>query len=167
MFRKLNAGSQCRKYEARLADYLDGVNDAELTAHISQCAGCSAALEDSRLGGQMLRDAWEPATEWNTIPRGVFAAGVLARIREEKLRAESTAAFWNPLEFLASRVSLTAAVLLLALSVYLAGFAPKRAIVPASAPATELTAMDFPQPPGDPDSNEEVLQSLVERNYGH
>ena len=167
MFRKLNGGSQCRKYEARLEDYLDGPGDAELTAHIAECAGCRAALEDSRLGGQLLRDAWEPTTEWNTRPSGAFAAGVVARIREEKLRAESPAAFWNPLEFLASRVSLTAAVLLLALSVYLAGFSPKRAIVPASAPATELTAMDFPQPPGDPDSNEEVLQSLVERNYGH
>jgi len=167
VFRKLNGGSQCRKYEARLEDYLHGAKDNELTAHIAQCAGCRAALEDSRLGGQILRDAWEPTTEWNTHPSSAFAAGVMARIREEKSRAESPAAFWNPLEFLASRVSLTAAVLLLGLSVYLAGFAPKRASLPTGAPRTELTAMDFPQPPGDPDSNEEILQSLVERDYGN
>jgi hypothetical protein len=166
VFRKNSSGGQCQKYEARLEDYLDGANDAELTAHIAQCAGCRAALEDSRLGGQMLREVWEPTTEWNTRPGSIFAAGVLARIREQEVHAKSPAAFWNPLEFLASRVSLTAAVLLLGFSVYLAGFAPKRVIVPASAPGTELTAMDFPQPPGDPDSNEEVLQSLVERNYG-
>ena len=43
------------------------------------------------------------------------------------MRAESPAAFWSPLEFLASRLSLTAAVLLLALSAYLVGFAPRQA----------------------------------------
>ena len=89
----------------------------------------------------------------------------MAKIREEKLRVESTAAFWNPLEFLASRLSLTAAVLLLALSAYLVEFAPHRAPV-TLLNRTELSAGDFPQPPGDPDSNEEVLQSLAERHYG-
>jgi hypothetical protein len=115
------------------------------------------------MGGQMLRDAWEPAGE----PQSAFLAGVMARIREEKLRAESPAAFWNPLEFLASRVSLTAAAALFVLSVYMVGFAPRRAPAFPASSRTELSATDFPQPPGDPDSNEEVLQSLVERDYGN
>jgi hypothetical protein len=156
------APAGCRRYEARLEDYLQGVDDSELNEHLSQCAGCHAALEDSRMGGQLLRDAWEPVGE----PRSAFLAGVMARIREEKTRAESPAAFWNPLEFLASRVSLTAAALLFALSVYMVGFAPRGVTTPINSPRTELNATDFPQPPGDPDSNEEVLQSLVERNYG-
>jgi hypothetical protein len=153
----------CRKYEARLEDYLQGADDFELDEHLSHCAKCRSGLENSRIGGQMLRDAWEPASE----PRSAFLAGVMARIQDEKLRAESPAAFWNPLEFLASRVSLTAATVLFALSVYMVGFAPRRPPTSPVSAGTELSAADFPQPPGDPDSNEEVLQSLVERNYGH
>lgn len=153
---------RCRRYEARLEDYLQGADDSELNEHITQCAGCRAALEDSRLGGQLLRDTWEPTSGASSA----FLAGVTAKIREEKMRAESPAAFWNPLEFLASRLSLTAAMLLLALSVYLVGIAPHRATTPATSPRTELNATDFPQPPGDPDSNEEVLQSLAERDDG-
>jgi hypothetical protein len=175
---------RCRKYEARLEDYLQGVDDSELDEHLSKCADCRAALENSRLGGQLLRDAWEPGSEahiaggstlhLNRSVQGrsphasnVFLAGVMARIREEKLRAESPAAFWNPLEFLASRVSVTAAALLFALALYIVGFVPRRLTTPVAFPQTELNAADFPQPPGDPDSNEEVLQSLVETNYGN
>jgi predicted anti-sigma-YlaC factor YlaD len=156
------AGAQCKGYEARLEDYLQGVDDSELNDHLRECAGCRAALETSRMGGKLLRDSWEPTSE----ARDTFLAGVMARIREEKVRAESPAAFWNPLEFLASRVSLTAAAVLFVLSVYMVGFAPRRAPSLSPSARTELNAADFPQPPGDPDSNEEVLQSLVERNYG-
>jgi len=152
----------CRKYEARLEDYLQGTSDSELDEHLLQCAHCSAALENSRFAGDLVRQVWEPAVE----PRPMFLAGVLAKIREEKLRAESPAAFWNPLEFLASRLAMTASVLLLALSIYLVGFAPQRAPVAQLPNRTELSASDFPQPPGDPDSNEEVLVSLSERQYG-
>jgi hypothetical protein len=164
---KLHAGRAfssggCRKYEARLEDYVQGCNDLELTDHLRECGNCRAALENSRAGGQLLRDAWEPAGE----PRSTFVAGVMAKIREEEMRAESPAAFWNPLEFLASRLSLTAATILLALSVYMVGFAPRRPLSLPTSARTELNATDFPQPPGDPESNEEVLQSLVERNYG-
>jgi hypothetical protein len=151
----------CRKYEARLEDYLHGIGDSGLDEHLAQCAGCRAALENSRLGGQLLRGAWKPTNE----PRSAFLAGVMARIQDQKMRADSPATFWNPLEFLASRLSLTAAALLLALSVYLVGFAPSRTATPPQPPRTELNAADFPQPPGDPVSNEEVLQSLVERDY--
>ena len=89
----------------------------------------------------------------------------MARIHQEEVRAKSRAAFWAPLEFLASRLSLTAAVLLLALSVYLVEFAPHRSVQIGSI-RTELSAGDFPQPPSDPVSNEEVLQSLAERDNG-
>ena len=162
MFRQTRAPMQCRRYEARLEDYLNGAADSELNKHLSQCANCRTALEDSRMAGKWLREVWEPAGE----PGSAFLAGVMARIREEQMRAQSPAAFWNPLEFLASRLSLTAAMLLLALSVYLAEFTPRRTATPPS-PRSELSATDFPQPPGDPVSNEEVLQSLAERDYGH
>ena len=167
MLRKLkllvSGGLTCRLYEARLEDYLQGHHDSELEEHLGECADCRAALEKSRLGGQLLRDAWDPASE----PDSAFLTGVMARIREEKMRTESPAAFWNPLEFLASRLSLTAAALLFVLSVYMVGFSPRRAPTVPRTAQTELNAADFPQPPGDPDSNEEILQSLVERHYGN
>jgi hypothetical protein len=62
-------------------------------------------------------------------------------------------------------LSMTAAVLLLLLSGYLFEFAPRRVAPPPARAA--LSAEDFPQPPSDPVSTEEVLQSLSERTYGH
>jgi hypothetical protein len=161
VFNKPNISTRCRKFEARFEDYLGGAPDSELEEHLAQCEDCGSALEDSRLAGNLLREAWEPASE----PSRAFLANVMAKIRQEEARAKSPAAFWAPLEFLASRLSLTAAVLLLALSVYLVEFAPRRT-APMGSSRTELSASDFPQPPGDPVSNEEVLQSLAERNNG-
>jgi hypothetical protein len=162
VFNKSNVPQRCRKFEARLEDYLGGAPDIELDDHLTHCADCRTALEDSRLAGNLLREAWEPASE----PSRAFLANVMARIHQEEARAKSPAAFWTPFEFLASRLSLTAAVILLVLSVYLVEFAPRRIVLPASI-RTELSANDFPQPPGDPVSNEEVLQSLAERNNGN
>jgi len=153
--------ASCQKFEARFEDYLGGAPDAELDAHLGRCENCRAAVDDSRLAGELLREVWDPASE----PSRAFVSQVMSRIREEQERAMSPAAFWAPFEFLASRLSLTAAVLLLALSVYLMEFAPHRSVTFGSA-ATELSASDFPQPPGDPVSNEEILQSLAERNNG-
>ena len=161
MYNKSNIPMRCRKFEARFEDYLGGAPDSELDDHLTRCAECRAAVEDSRLAGNLLREAWEPASE----PSRAFLANVMARIHQEEARVKSPAAFWAPFEFLASRLSLTAAVVLLALSVYLVEFAPNRSVSLGSI-QTELSASDFPQPPGDPDSNEEVLQSLAERNNG-
>jgi predicted anti-sigma-YlaC factor YlaD len=161
VFKKQNIPKRCRKFESRFEDYLGGAPDSELNDHLTHCGNCRAALEDSRLAGNLLREAWEPASE----PSQAFLANVMARIHQEEAQAKSPAAFWAPLEFLASRLSLTAAVLLLALSGYLVEFGPYRS-VPLGSIQTELSANDFPQPPGDPVSNEEVLQSLAERYNG-
>jgi predicted anti-sigma-YlaC factor YlaD len=152
---------RCRKFQARLEDYLEGSTDSEVDEHLAHCTHCSAALEISRLAGDLLRQVWEPASE----PHQAFRAGVSAKIREEQSRAESTAAFWSPIEFLASRLSLAAAMVLLAASIYLVESTPHRTPRP-QVNRTELSASDFPQPPTDPVSNEEVLQSLAERNNG-
>jgi len=161
VFNKANIPMRCQKFEARFEDYLGGAPDSGLDDHLTRCEDCRSALEDSRLAGSLLREAWEPASE----PSQAFLANVMARIHQEEARAKSPAAFWAPFEFLASRLSLTAAVLLLALSVYLVEFAPHRNV--AMGPIrTELSASDFPQPPVEPVSNEEILQSLAERNNG-
>lgn len=161
MFNKPTIPMRCRKFESRFEDCLGGAPDSELEGHLAQCEDCRSAVEDSRLAGNLLREAWEPASE----PSLAFLSKVMARIRQEEVRAKSPAAFWAPLEFLATRLSMTAAVVLLALSVYLMGFTPHRNVTLNSI-RTELGASDFPQPPSDPISNEEVLQSLAERNNG-
>lgn len=158
---KPNISIKCREFESRFEDYLGGVRDVEVDKHLTLCENCRLALENSRLAGDLLREAWEPASE----PSRAFLANVMARIHQEEALAKSLASFWAPLEFLASRLSLTAAVLLLALSVYLMEFAPNRSL-PMGSATTELSASDIPQPPSDPVSNEEVLQSLAERNNG-
>jgi hypothetical protein len=159
VFNKPNIQAGCRKFDTRFEDYLGGAPDPELNDHLTRCENCRGAMEDSRLAGNLLREAWEPASQ----PSQAFLANVMARIHQEESRSKSPAAFWAPLEFLASRLSLTAAVLLLGLSVYLVEFAPHQNVSLGSI-RTELSAGDFPQPPGDPVSNEEVLQSLAERN---
>lgn len=161
MFNKSDIPMGCQKFAARFEDYLSGAPDRELEDHLGSCGDCRSTLEDARLAGDLLREAWEPASE----PSRAFLSNVMTRIRQEEARMESRAAFWTPLEFLASRLSLTAAVLLLALSVYLVEFAPRQSVQLGSI-RTELSASDIPQPPGDPVSNEEVLQSLAERSNG-
>jgi len=162
MFKKSNKSILCRELESRFEDFLVGAPDAELQAHLLQCEPCSKALEDARFAGDLLREGLGTASE----PTHAFLAQVMTRIRREEEKAKSPAAFWAPLEFLASRLSLTAAVVLLALSVYLVEFMPHRSLTLGSI-RTELSASDFPQPPSDPVSNEEVLQSLAERTNGN
>jgi predicted anti-sigma-YlaC factor YlaD len=162
VFEKPNIPARCRKYEARFEDYLSGAQDAEVREHLLQCEDCRAVLGDARVAGDLLRGALGPAAE----PSPAFTANVMFRIREQETRAKSLAAFWTPFELLASRLSLTAAVLLLALSVYLAKFAPAHRAIAFTPARTELSAADLPQPPGDPVSNDEILVSLSERNYG-
>ena len=162
MSNKTDRSGGCRKFEARWEDFLGGAADSELEDHLAACENCRSGLEDSRLAGELLREAWEPASE----PSHAFLANIMARIQREEARAKSPAAFWAPMEFLASRLSLTAAVVLLALSVYLMEYAPHRTVSLGSI-RSELSASDFPQPPADPVSNEEVLQSLAEMNNGH
>ncbi len=55
MFNKANIAMECRKFEARLEDYLGGAPDTELDDHVARCQNCRAMLDDSRLAGDLLR----------------------------------------------------------------------------------------------------------------
>ena len=161
MFSKSNLPKGCWRFESRFEDYLGGAADSEFDQHLTQCEACRTALRELQLAGDLLRGSWEPVSE----PSPAFLANVMAQIGQEKARLESRVSFWAPLEFLASRLSFTAAMVLLVLSAYLVDLAPRRT-APAPTMRTELSASDFPQPPGEPMSNEEVLESLAERNNG-
>jgi hypothetical protein len=160
MFGRTRIPMGCRKYEARLEDYLGGIVDPELDEHLSRCVHCRAALEHARPAGALVREAWEPAVEMSRD----FVPGVMTRIRTKLELAASPAAFWSPLEFLATRLSLTAAMLLLALSVYWVGFTPRRNAAPPGQADVTAAWVDSTAPPTDPIGKEEVLLSLAENN---
>ena len=135
---------RCRKFEARLEDYLDGASDAELDEHLLQCANCRAALENSRSWRETwLRQAWEPTGE----PRPAFLAGVMAKIREEKAARGVDRGVLEPAGI--------HGVALIHVGGRLApdpvrisgGICSAPGVARLLANRTELSASDFPQPP--------------------
>jgi len=156
-----DAGEACHRYEASLETALDGVTDSALAKHLSQCTGCSAALERARRAAQWLRVAQMPAAG----PDNIFVARVMARIRGEQDARVSAGAVWVPVQSFASRVALAACVLLLGLSLYVYKSTPLQNASQQGARA-EATA-DFPQPPAQPADKDEVLASLSGSNYGY
>jgi len=159
MFSGEMPGSACARYEALLEDYLQGALGGtaaeEAEAHLERCVACREALEAARLGSELVRESRAPAAE----PGGAFATRVLARIREAE---GQQAQFWRPLEVLASRVAVTAAVLLLVLGAYLVEFRPARA------PQSVQTAIseNFPELGGQP-PQDEILPALAGNGNGH
>jgi hypothetical protein len=90
-------------------------------------------------------------------PSPAFVTRVMASVREVSQAAPT---IWRPLELLASRVALVAAVLLLVLSVYLREFAPARDTAALNA-GTEIGA-GLPEPPAQPADADEVLMTLAD-----
>jgi hypothetical protein len=160
------AGAPSRPVDANV----NGNVDVKFEAHLLECAQCRTALDDAGLAGQLIRNA----TGSEALPAernpDIFTRRVMAAIRETS-RLNAIGGIWRPLELLASRFALAAAVVLLALSVYLAEFAPPFHI-PALNSQTEASqsdsaqaeiGADLPEPPAQPSNQDEVLTSLAER----
>ena len=164
MFDWKRSGTACRRYEARLEDYLTGAHEArsdrELLAHLESCARCRAGLEAAQLSREWLRGGLGPGLE----PNPGFGARVLAGIRAEEGRRAAASDFWRLLEVLALRLVVTAALLLLVLAFYEFKFAPPPRAGQASA-QTEMTE-GFPALTGQPSGQDEVLLSLAENGHG-
>lgn len=159
MFSRTSARFGCPDYQASLEDILrDGDARIEpgspLERHLQGCADCRQALQDALLASKLMRHARYP--EIASSP--AFVTRVMASIREAAQAAPS--AIWRPLELLASRMALVAAVLLLMLSVYLREFTPARGTVAVNAP-TEIGA-GMPEPQAQPADADEVLMSLAD-----
>jgi hypothetical protein len=158
--------SGCPKYRARLEDRLAGDSqgnarvDADLEDHLLGCEGCRNALADAALSSVLFREAAAPGVAYNL---DALAARVMAAIRGES-QLYGVAGIWRPLDILASRFALAAAVLLLAVSVYLAEFAPPFHM-PAISSETSQAEVDagMPEPPAQPSNQDEVLTSLAEK----
>lgn len=129
-------------------------SNSSLARHLRGCADCREALNDARIAGKLMRHAGYP----ENAASPAFVTRVMASIREATQAAPN--AIWRPLELLASRTALAAAVVLLALSVYLQEFAPARGAVALNATA-EIGAV-LPEPPAQPADADEVLMSLAD-----
>lgn len=159
MFSRTDARFGCPEYQASLEDVVrEGESCVEpnsaLELHLQSCADCRQALNDALIASKLMRHARYP----EHAVSGAFVTRVMASIREAAEAAPS--AIWRPLELLASRMALVAAVVLLALSVYLREFAPARGTVALNAPA-EVGAV-MPEPPAQPADADEVLMSLAD-----
>lgn len=156
MFSRTDARFGCPEYQASLEDVLrEGEVCIEpgspLELHLRSCADCRGALNEALIASKLMLHARYP----ETAPSAAFVTRVMAAIREATQAAPS--AIWRPLELLASRMALVAAVVLLALSVYLREFAPARGAV-VNGPV-EIGA-GMPEPPALPADADEVLVSL-------
>jgi hypothetical protein len=159
MFSRTNARFGCPEYQASLEEVLRDSEvciepNSALELHLEGCADCREALNDALTASKLMRHARYPEHAASLA----FVTRVMANIREATQAAPN--AIWRPLELLASRMALVAAVLLLALSVYLREFAAARAAMPLNGP-TEIGAV-MPEPPATPADADEVLMSLAD-----
>jgi predicted anti-sigma-YlaC factor YlaD len=168
MFNPAKNAMGCSAYRARLedslargVDHLD-TDDAELSAHLHECARCREALDDALLACKLMKEVPENEVRVSEA----FVTRVMATIREEQDRVAVPAALWRPLERLASRFALVAAVVLLALSAYLVKLGPARGSFVSPPSAQAAVSSDFPQPPAAPSTPDDVLISMAERGHG-
>jgi len=171
MWNKNSSRSACEIYEAKLEDAVERAAEsgeglslsAELALHVASCANCREALDSVALSTALLDWGLEPAEG----PGPGFATRVLAAIRfEEDRRASQRMVFWLPLEHLAARMAMGAAVAVMALTIYVYAYVVPQSNQPAVATQAEAYEL-VPQPQMDPQpqSKDEVLTSILERNH--
>lgn len=158
----MNCAECCAAIEDRLQDGVVSIEPGSvLASHLSVCAACREAVEDLVLSSNLMRVARETAP----APSEPFVTRVMASVREATNAEHAPVSIWRPLELLASRFALVAAAVLLALSLYLAEFAPARQTGGTS--QAEIGA-GMPEPPAAPPSNQDdVLISLSEMPNGN
>lgn len=127
---------------------------SRLDLHLRSCADCRKALEDALGASKLMRHVRYP----KPVVSPALVTRVMASIREATQAAPMT--IWRPLELLASRMALVAAIVLLAMSVYLHEMTPARSAVAINA-QTEIGA-GMPEPPATPADADEVLMSLAD-----
>jgi hypothetical protein len=159
MFSRREAQFGCPEYQASLEDILhEGETCIEpgspLERHLEGCAECREALREALIASKLMQHGRYP----ETVVSPALVTRVMASIRQATQAAPS--ALWRPLELLASRTALAAAVLLLALSVYLREFAPARGTMAVNT-QVEIGA-GMPEPPAQPADADEVLMSIAD-----
>jgi hypothetical protein len=158
--------NSCENYELRLEDAADLAAQrgeqialsADLSAHVSSCAHCSAALEAVSASRSILHAGLEPTA----APGPFFTKRVMAVIRAEEDRlAAQGSTFWSPLQHLAARIATVAAVLVMGLTICAYTFSTS---VDSTVNTTAYELVPHQQLDPQPQSKDEVLMSLVERS---
>ncbi|HTR46782.1 MAG TPA: zf-HC2 domain-containing protein [Verrucomicrobiae bacterium] len=156
----------CEQYEALLEDYLSGdlsdVDARRAAEHWQTCAGCRAALQHVAASVRLLRAA-EPSAD----PGAGFARVVMARIRAaEAERVAARPNFWQPFVTLGWRFAATAALALVALVTYNAGWGKQSQ--PGGLAARPITVTDLfaPEPVKAPTTGDEVLIMVADGSNG-
>lgn len=161
-----NEKSSCREFEALLEDSLagklEGPAGERLSVHLSSCDACCKALEAAGVGGRLVRFARQPGED----PGAGFTRRVMVAIRDEEARRSLAWNFWRPIEVLALRLSLTAALALAFLLGY--GLTHSRFSAPvdvemASQPGSHEL---FPDPIQRPITHDEVLMNIADQSHG-
>jgi hypothetical protein len=170
MWNKRSYGSACEHYEARLEDAVEiaaergeGLSlSADLAAHVSSCKHCSETLDSVALSKALLRWGLEPTAG----PGPGFARRVLAAIRaEEDRRTSRRLVFWLPVEQLAGRMAMAAAMVVFALTVYVYAYVVPQTKGGSTAQIETYELVPQPQMDPEPQSKDEVLMSILERNH--
>jgi negative regulator of sigma E activity len=160
--------NSCEAFEARLEDAAQIAAergeqialDADLSAHVSDCAHCRESLEAVTISRSLLRAGLAPTGE----PNPFFAERVMAVIRaEEQRQAAQGSIFWSPLQHLAARMAMVAGVVVMALTVYLYSVGTTSSSVATAQNDTSYELVPHQQLEPQPQSKDDVLMSLVER----
>jgi predicted anti-sigma-YlaC factor YlaD len=159
MFSRREAQFGCPEYQASLEDVLHGEEaciepGSALERHLEDCGDCRQALREALIASKLMQHARYP----EPAASPAFVTRVMASIREATQAAPN--ALWRPLELLASRMAVAAAVVLLALSVYLREFAPARGTMAVNT-QVEIGA-GMPEPPAQPADADEVLIAIAD-----
>src|ERR1700722_10575210 len=161
----MNNENSCEKFEARMEDAAERGQQIALTndlsAHLSSCAHCRESLEAVALSQSLLRSGLEPTV----APGPFFTKRVMAVIRAEEARQLAQGSiFWSPLRDLAARMAMTAAVIVMALTIYAYSSGAVFSGGAAAQNETSYELVPHQQLDPQPQSKDDVLLSLVERS---
>src|SRR5579862_2092289 len=163
------SGTACEKYEARLEEAVERAAErgeilalsADLAMHVSGCEHCGQSLDAASLSNALLRWGLEPTA----APGPWFAARVLSAIRaEEDRRTSQRQFFWLPLEHLSARMAIAAATVVMGLTIYVYAYVVPQSKVGTTAQTETYELVPQPQIDPQPQSKDEVLMSILERN---
>jgi hypothetical protein len=162
--------NSCENFELRLEDAADLAAErgeqialsADLAVHLSSCVHCSEALDAVSTSRSLLLAGFEPTA----APSPFFTKRVMAVIRaEEQHQAAQGSIFWSPLQHLAARIAMGAAIVVMVLSVYAyASNVPSAGMDTSGQNAAAYELVPHQQLDPQPQSKDEVLMSLVERS---
>jgi hypothetical protein len=159
------ACNACIRFEADLEDFLNGTLHGPalelLRAHLPACGVCRQALENARPSGALLRTALHPAAPLNPG----FVRRVMAAIRvAEDRRHDASRLLWSPVEALAARLALAAALALAVMAVFVVRDSYRsNSVASSGGPVVEDVLF---APASAPVSGDDVLLAMAPRDHG-